>query len=109
MHGVLKHHYRARHLEKAPNGILAAIADNPAVVTLRAAAKAISRNHTGSSRAHCNCKTTCNTRRCGCFKSIRTFIVHCQPRGTGVCCNKAGAASEGAASEGAEADDSNVE
>jgi len=39
-YGVLKHHYGALHLEKAPNDVLSAIADNPAVITLRAAAGA---------------------------------------------------------------------
>jgi len=32
-YGVLKHHYGARHLEKVPNGVLSAIADNLAVIT----------------------------------------------------------------------------
>ena len=42
-YGVLKHHYGARHLEKVPNGILSTITDNPAVITLQAAAKTASR------------------------------------------------------------------
>lgn len=89
-YGVLKHHYGARHLEKVPNGILSTITDNPAVITLQAAAKTASRNPTGSTRAHCNCRTACNTQRCGCVKASRTCTIHCHPRGTGdrICCNK---------------------
>ena len=41
MYGV-KHHYGVRHLEKVPNSVLSVIPDNPAVITLRAAAKAVS-------------------------------------------------------------------
>ena len=43
----------------------------PAVITLHAAAKAASRNFTGSVRARCNCKTTCSTKRCSCIKAGR--------------------------------------
>ena len=41
-YGVLKHHCGASHLEEVLNGILSTIADNPAVITLRAVAKAAS-------------------------------------------------------------------
>ena len=40
-YGILKHHYGARHLERVPAGVLSAIPDNPAVITLRVAAKAM--------------------------------------------------------------------
>ena len=45
---------------------------------------------TGSTQAHCNCKTACNTKRCGCVKTNRTCTIHCHPRGigNGICCNK---------------------
>jgi len=45
---------------------------------------------TGSSRAQCNYRTTCNTQRCGCVKASRTCTIHCHPRGAGdgICCNK---------------------
>ena len=42
-YGVLQRHCGARHLEKVPNGILSTITDNPAVITLQAAAKTASR------------------------------------------------------------------
>jgi len=89
-YGVLKHHCGASHLEEVLNGILSTIADNPAVITLRAAAKAASHSTTGATRAHSNCRTAYNTQRCGCVKASRTCTIHCHPRGTGdgICCNK---------------------
>ena len=45
---------------------------------------------TGSTRIQCNCRTACNTQRCGCVKASRNCTIHFHPRGTGdgVCPNK---------------------
>jgi len=74
-YGVLKHHHGARHLEKVPNGVLSAIADNPAVITLRVAAGAVSRNPTGSQLEHTA------TTELPVTLSSRTCTIHCYPRG----------------------------
>lgn len=95
--GILKHHYGTRHLEPVPSAIIPTIGDNPAVVTLRAAAKSVSRNPSGSGRARYNCKTTCSTNHCSCYKGQRKCTSNCHPRGTGDqnCCNLNGESESG--------------
>ena len=109
--GILKHHYGTRHLEPVPDGILPVIADNTTVITLRAAAKAISRNPTGSKRAYCNCKTSCTTKRCGCYKTNQQCNNHCHPRGVGNvnCQNLYESAGESAGQSGGESADESVD
>ena len=65
---------------------------NLVLITLGAAAKAVSRNPTGSIRARCSCRTACTTNCCGCYKADRKCSHNCDLRSTGGvnCCNLSG-------------------
>lgn len=82
-YGILKNHYGTRHLDRVPEGVIPIIPDNATPITLRAAATAASRNPTGSARSRCNCKSSCSTNRCGCYKAKRKCTKNCHPRGLG--------------------------
>ena len=58
-----------------PMGVVPEIADNPTIITLGPAARAVLE----ISPARCNCKTAYSTKRCSCVKSGRQCTENCHP------------------------------